>query len=135
MLGVSRALALEQSTALEHTLVIRQTADAGEVDGGEDGLVDLFGVPVADLCADVKKDFEQGDDTWIVDFDVRVIIVRPTCALRFVSSNPTAYVWPTLEPDVRSSAFWPDLDPMAGISRAWVALSRWFVVTGLGVQG
>lgn len=43
------------------------------MEGGEDGLVDLLGVPVTASCAAVEKDFEQRDDTWVVELDGRVI--------------------------------------------------------------
>jgi hypothetical protein len=34
----------------------------GEAEGGEDGVVDLLGVPAADMSAAMQEDFEKADD-------------------------------------------------------------------------
>ena len=41
----------------------------GEMEGGEDGLVDLASRPASDLGAGVQKNLEQADDPRILDFD------------------------------------------------------------------
>jgi hypothetical protein len=42
------------------------------VEGGEDGVVDLFGGPSAEASATVQEDFEETDDARIVDLDAGV---------------------------------------------------------------
>ena len=39
------------------------------MEGGEDGLVDLFGGPSADIGAAVQENFKETDDAWVVDLD------------------------------------------------------------------
>src|SRR5207249_9572315 len=43
-----------------------------EIEGGEDGLVDLLGGPTADASAAVQENLEQADDAHVVDFDSRI---------------------------------------------------------------
>jgi hypothetical protein len=62
--------------ALEPTQVVAELVETvggiAEVEGGEDGVVDLFGGPAADVGAAMQEDFEQADDAWIVDLDPRI---------------------------------------------------------------
>jgi hypothetical protein len=41
----------------------------GEVEGGEDGVVDLLSGPATDLTTAVQEDLEEADDTGVVDLD------------------------------------------------------------------
>ena len=41
----------------------------GEMEGGEDGLVDLIGSPASDMSAAMEENLAQADDASIVDFD------------------------------------------------------------------
>src|SRR6266478_6026669 len=41
----------------------------GELEGGEDGLVDLRGAPSADLGAAVEQDFQETEHTSVMDLD------------------------------------------------------------------
>ena len=71
--GVAGAVALKQSMALELAQVVAELVEAvgavGEVEGGENGLVDLLGGPAADMAAAMQEDFEQADDARVVDLD------------------------------------------------------------------
>jgi hypothetical protein len=44
----------------------------GEAEGGEGGVMDLFGGPAADMSTAVQEDFEKADDAGIVDLDARM---------------------------------------------------------------
>ena len=74
--GVTGTVTLDQSVSLEFAQVVAQLVQAvrfiGEVEGGEDGLVDLLGGPTADVSAAVQQDLEQADDAHVVDFDSRI---------------------------------------------------------------
>src|SRR5271170_4241159 len=71
--GVAGAVALQQAVAFELTQVVAELIEAvgavGEVEGGEDGVVDLLGGPAADMTAAMQEDFEEADDARVVDFD------------------------------------------------------------------
>ena len=44
----------------------------GEMEGGEDGLVDLIGSPASDMSAAMEENLAQADDASIVDFDAGI---------------------------------------------------------------
>jgi len=44
----------------------------GEMEGGEDGLMDLLGCPAADVSAAMEENLAQADDARIVDFDAGI---------------------------------------------------------------
>jgi hypothetical protein len=44
----------------------------GEMEGGEDGLVDLLSGPTADVSAAVQENLEEADDARVVDSDSRI---------------------------------------------------------------
>jgi hypothetical protein len=44
----------------------------GDVERGEDGLVDLSGGPAADVTAAVQEHLEEADDAWVVDLDAGI---------------------------------------------------------------
>src|SRR5712672_2522984 len=71
--GVAGAVTLQQPVALQLAQVVAQLVEAvgsvGEVEGGEDGVVDLFGGPAADMTAAMEEEFEQADNAPIVDLD------------------------------------------------------------------
>ena len=62
--------------ALELAQVIAELVEAvglfGQVEGGEDGLVDLPGAPAAEVVAAVEEDLQQADHPRVVDFDSRI---------------------------------------------------------------
>src|SRR5260370_14657041 len=62
--------------ALELAQVVAQLIQAigaiAEMEGCEDGVVDLLGRPAADVSAAMQQDFEQADDARLVDFDAGI---------------------------------------------------------------
>src|ERR1700722_871743 len=62
--------------AFELAQVIAQLVQAigfvGDVECGEDGLVDLFGGPAADMTAAVQEHLEEADDARVVDLDAGI---------------------------------------------------------------
>ena len=71
--GVARAVTLQQAVDLELAEVVAELVQAvgigGEVEAGEDGVVDLLGGPAANLSAAVQEDFEKADEACVVDLD------------------------------------------------------------------
>src|SRR6266436_1226880 len=71
--GVAGAVALQQTVAFELAQVVAQLVEAvgavGEVESGEDGVVDVLGGPAANMAAAMEEDFEQADDAGVVDLD------------------------------------------------------------------
>src|SRR6266550_5521404 len=71
--GVAGAVTVQQPVALQLAQVVAQLVEAvgavGEVEGGEDGVVDLLGRPAADVAAAMEQHFEQADDARVVDLD------------------------------------------------------------------
>jgi len=71
--GVAGAVTLQQAVAFELAQVVAELVEAvggvGEVEGGEDGAVDLLGGPAADVTAAMQEHFEQADDAGVVDLD------------------------------------------------------------------
>src|SRR6201989_2075544 len=74
--GVAGSVTLQQPVGFELAQVVAELVQAvgslGEVEGSEDGVVDLLGGPAADLTAAVQEDLEQADDARVVDFDPRI---------------------------------------------------------------
>ena len=74
--SVTGTVTLDQSMSLEFAQVVAQLVQAvcftGEMEGGEDGLMDLLGGPTADVSAAVQQDLEQADDAHVVNFDSRI---------------------------------------------------------------
>src|SRR6516162_8025076 len=71
--GIAGAVALQQAVALELAEVVAELVQAvgscGEVEAGEDSVVDLRGGPAANLSAAVQEDFEEASEAGIVDLD------------------------------------------------------------------
>ena len=44
----------------------------GEVECGEDGVVNLLGGPTADVAAAVEENLQQPDDSGLMDFDAGI---------------------------------------------------------------
>jgi len=44
----------------------------GEMEGGEDGLVDLISSPTSNMSAAMEENLAQADDASIVDFDAGI---------------------------------------------------------------
>src|SRR5712672_4616399 len=74
--GVAGAVTLQQPVALQLAQVVAQLVEAvgavGEVEGGEDGMVDLLGGPAADVTAAMQEDFKEADDARVVDLDAGI---------------------------------------------------------------
>ena len=71
--GVARAFALEEPVPLEFAQIVAKLIEAvsigGELEGGQDGVVDFACRPTADMSAGVQQDLKEADDTGVVDFD------------------------------------------------------------------
>ena len=71
--GVAGSIPLQEAMAFEFAQVVAQLVDAvasvGELEGGDYGLMDLFGGPATDVGASVQEDFEQADDARIMELD------------------------------------------------------------------
>src|SRR5437899_11648252 len=71
--GVAGSVTLQQPVGFELAQVVAELVErvgaVGGVEGGEDGVVDLLGGPAADLTTAVQEDFEEADDTGLVDLD------------------------------------------------------------------
>ena len=69
--SVTGTVTLDQIVSLEFAQVVAQLVQAvrfiGEVEGGEDGLVDLLGGPTADVSAAMQKNLEQADDAQVME--------------------------------------------------------------------
>ena len=74
--GVAAAVALQQAVAFEFAQIVAELVQAvgfrGELEGGEDGLVNLFGGPAADGIAAMQQHLQQADDPGVVDFDAGI---------------------------------------------------------------
>ena len=71
--GVAGAVALQQPVAFELAQVVAELVQAvgtvGEVKAGENGAVDLFSGPAAEMTSAVQENFEEADDARVVDLD------------------------------------------------------------------
>ena len=52
--------------------LVQAVGTGGEVEAGEDGVVDLLGGPAANLSAAMQEDFEEADKTGVVDLDAGI---------------------------------------------------------------
>ena len=52
--------------------MVQAIGSFGDVERGEDGLVDLSGGPAADVAAAVQEHIEEADGTRVVDCDARI---------------------------------------------------------------
>src|SRR5437588_11449518 len=64
--GVAGSVTLQQPVGFELAQVVTELVQPvgarGEVEGGEDGVVDVLGGPAADLITAVQEDLEEADD-------------------------------------------------------------------------
>jgi len=74
--GVARAVTLQQAVDLELAEVVAELVQAvgigGEVEAGEDGVVDLLCGPAANLSAAMQQDFEEANEAGVVDLDAGI---------------------------------------------------------------
>ena len=74
--GVTVAVALQQAVALELAQIVAELVEAvgliGEVEGGQDGLVDFLRGPTAELSAAMQQDLEEADNARILDLDAGI---------------------------------------------------------------
>jgi hypothetical protein len=74
--GVAGSIPLQQAVAFEFAQVVAQLVDGvasvGELEGGDNGLMDLFGGPATDVTATVQEDLEQADDARILELDAGI---------------------------------------------------------------
>ena len=74
--GAAGAVTLEEPVAPQFAQVVAELVEAvaavGEVEGGEQGVVDVLGGPAADVTATMQEHFEQADDTGVVDLDAGI---------------------------------------------------------------
>ena len=74
--GVAGCVTLQQPVALELAQVVAQLVQTigvlTHLKGGDDGTVDLLGVPAAELTAAMQEDFEQADDAGVVNLDAGI---------------------------------------------------------------
>ena len=70
--SVTGTVTLDQSVPLEFAQVVAQLVQAvsslGEMEGGEDGPMDLLGGPTAYARAAVQENLEQADHAHVADF-------------------------------------------------------------------
>src|ERR1700740_1017726 len=71
--GVAGSVTLQQPVGLELAQVVTELVQpvgaVGEVEGGEDGVVDVLGGPAADLTTAVQEDLEESDDAGVADLE------------------------------------------------------------------
>ena len=74
--GAAGAVTLEEPVAPQFAQVVAELVEAvaavGEVEGGEQGVVDVLGGPAADVTATMQEHFEQADDAGVVDLDAGI---------------------------------------------------------------
>src|SRR5215467_7834656 len=74
--GVAGTIPLQQAVTFEFARVVAQLVDAvasvGEMEGGDNDLMDLLCGPAADVAATVQEDFEQTDDARIRQLDAGI---------------------------------------------------------------
>src|ERR1700747_1291966 len=74
--GVAGSVTLQQPVGFELAQVVAELVQpvgaVGEVEGGEDGVVDVLGGPAADLTTAVQEDLEEADDAGVVDIDAGI---------------------------------------------------------------
>src|SRR5215470_7421924 len=74
--GVAATVALEQAVALEFSQIVAELVQAvsclGEVEGGQDSLVDFPCCPAADLGAAVHENLEEANHARVMDLDTGI---------------------------------------------------------------
>ena len=74
--GVAGSIPLQQAVTFEFAQVVAQLVDAvasvGEMEGGDNDLMDLLGGPAADVAATMQEDFEQADDARVMELDAGI---------------------------------------------------------------
>ena len=79
LVGIAGAVAFEQPVSLEFSEVVAELVQAvgvgGKLEGGEHGLLNLFGGPAADGIAAVEQHLQEADDPRLVDFDAGITLL------------------------------------------------------------
>ncbi len=74
--GIAATLACEQTVALEFAEVVAELVESvlfrGDLERRDNRLVNLFGRPATDGAAVVQENFQQPNDSHILDFDAGV---------------------------------------------------------------
>lgn len=74
--GITSAVALQKSVTFEFAEIVAELVQSivfgGEMKGRDHSLVNLLGGPTADGVAAVQENFQQSNDSRIVDFDAGV---------------------------------------------------------------
>ena len=74
--GVAGAVPFQQGMTLELTEIITKLVQGirllGEAESGENGLVNLYCGPAAEVAAAVEENLQQPDDPGLMDFDARI---------------------------------------------------------------
>ena len=90
--SVAGSISLQQAVAFEFAQVVAQLVDAvasvGELEGGDNGLMDLLGGPATDVAATVQEDFEQADDARIMELDQGAKAALTAAAWKVASPIP-----------------------------------------------
>jgi hypothetical protein len=77
--GVARAVPLQQAMAFQFSQVVAELVQAvggfGKLKGGEDGFVDLFRSPSAEMGAGMKQHLQQADDARLVDVEAGFLAI------------------------------------------------------------
>src|SRR5215472_2012946 len=73
--GIAATVALQHAVALEFSQIVAELVQAvsciGEVEGGQDSLVDFPCRPAADLSAAVQENLEEANHARVMDLDAR----------------------------------------------------------------
>src|SRR5271165_7071587 len=71
--GIAAAIALQQHMTFKLAQIVAELVESigrfGELEGGQDRLIDLLGGPATDCVAAVQEDLQQTNDAGLVDLN------------------------------------------------------------------
>src|SRR5215469_9200903 len=74
-IGIAMTITFDQTMALHLAQVVAELVEAvvmvGEMEAGQNSLMNLDGRPPGDLCSAVKENFHQANHARVVNFDTR----------------------------------------------------------------